>query len=61
MTVELTPGTFPPGFLWGVAIGAHQSEGNNLASDWWYRENQPRSPVAQRCGDANSFGFRTDD
>jgi beta-glucosidase len=35
-----------------VAIGAHQSEGNNLASDWWYRENQPRSPVAQRCGDA---------
>ena len=35
-----------------MAIGAHQSEGNNLASDWWYRENQPQSPVAQRCGDA---------
>jgi beta-glucosidase len=52
MTAELSPATFPPGFLWGVAIGAHQSEGNNLASDWWYRENQPQSPVAQRSGDA---------
>ena len=24
-------GTFPPGFLWGVTTGAHQTEGNNLA------------------------------
>jgi beta-glucosidase len=49
---EITPSTFPAGFLWGTAIGAHQSEGNNLASDWWYRENQPDSPVAERSGDA---------
>jgi beta-glucosidase len=44
--------TFPPGFLWGAAIGAHQSEGNNVASDWWARENLPDSPVAERAGDA---------
>ncbi|UOZ07105.1 glycoside hydrolase family 1 protein [Amycolatopsis sp. WQ 127309] len=44
--------TFPPGFLWGVATGAHQTEGGNVASDWWYRENRPDSPVAERCGDA---------
>jgi beta-glucosidase/6-phospho-beta-glucosidase/beta-galactosidase len=24
---------FPPGFLWGVTTGAHQTEGNNVASD----------------------------
>jgi beta-glucosidase len=33
-------------------MGAHQSEGNNIASDWWARENQPDSPVAERAGDA---------
>lgn len=49
---DLSSKTFPAGFLWGTAIGAHQSEGNNLASDWWYRENQPDSPVAERSGDA---------
>jgi beta-glucosidase len=52
MSTELSAETFPPGFLWGVSIGAHQSEGNNLASDWWYRETQPDSPVAEPCGDA---------
>lgn len=25
---------FPPGFLWGVATAAHESEGNNVHSDW---------------------------
>ena len=52
MASELTSTTFPRGFLWGAAIGAHQSEGNNLASDWWARENRPDSPVAERAGDA---------
>ncbi|MFF1687858.1 MULTISPECIES: glycoside hydrolase family 1 protein [unclassified Streptomyces] len=52
MNHPLSPSTFPPGFLWGTAIGAHQSEGNNHASDWWYRETQPDSTVAERCGDA---------
>ncbi len=49
---DLTSSTFPPGFLWGTAIGAHQSEGNNVSSDWWARENLPNSPVAERTGDA---------
>ena len=48
----LSPATFPPGFLWGVSVGAHQSEGNNVASDWWYRETQPQSPIGEPCGDA---------
>lgn len=52
MSDTLTHLTFPPGFLWGVSIGAHQSEGNNLASDWWYRENQPDTTVPERSGDA---------
>ncbi|HWC78847.1 MAG TPA: family 1 glycosylhydrolase [Pseudonocardiaceae bacterium] len=52
MSIELSPATFPADFLWGVAIGAHQSEGGNVASDWWFRENQPDAPVAERCGDA---------
>ncbi|WP_261989296.1 glycoside hydrolase family 1 protein [Streptomyces sp. uw30] len=52
MNKELSASTFPPRFLWGTAIGAHQSEGNNTASDWWYRENLPDSPIPERCGDA---------
>ncbi|MBI4972881.1 MAG: glycoside hydrolase family 1 protein [Candidatus Omnitrophica bacterium] len=26
---------FPKDFLWGAAISAYQTEGNNLNSDWW--------------------------
>ena len=36
---------FPSGFLWGVTTGAHQTEGNNLASDWWASENVPGAAV----------------
>jgi short chain dehydrogenase/Glycosyl hydrolase family 1 len=36
MGAELSAETFARGFAWGVSIGAHQSEGSNLASDWWY-------------------------
>ena len=39
-------------FLWGVATGAHQTEGNNLASDWWAIEHEPRSFVKEPSGDA---------
>jgi beta-glucosidase len=49
---ELTSSTFPAGFLWGAAIGAHQSEGNNVASDWWARENAVDSTLPERDGDA---------
>lgn len=39
-------------FLWGVAGSAHQTEGNNVASDMWALENRPGSPMAERSGDA---------
>lgn len=29
---------FPPTFLWGASTAAHQIEGGNTNSDWWYRE-----------------------
>lgn len=41
----------PSGFLWGAATSAHQTEGNNVASDWWAMENAPGAPF-QRSGDA---------
>jgi len=28
----------PKAFFWGTAISAHQSEGNNIASDAWLCE-----------------------
>ena len=31
-------GRTPPDFLWGTAISAHQSEGNNVGSDSWLLE-----------------------
>jgi beta-glucosidase len=34
-------GTFPPGFLFGVATAAHQVEGNNLNNDWAIFEQRP--------------------
>ena len=33
---------FPRGFLWGSAISAHQTEGNNVNSDWWAWEHSPK-------------------
>lgn len=29
---------FPKDFLWGTAVSAHQTEGNNTNSDWWHWE-----------------------
>jgi beta-glucosidase len=43
---------FPPGFLWGASTSAHQTEGNNTASDMWAVENQSGSPMPERSGDA---------
>ena len=34
---------FPKDFLWGTATAAHQVEGNNKNSDWWYWENRNRT------------------
>ncbi|MEC3948891.1 glycoside hydrolase family 1 protein [Sphingobium sp. HWE2-09] len=47
---------FPKGFLWGAATAPHQIEGNNIASDLWFLENQKPTVFAQPSGDAcNSF------
>jgi beta-glucosidase len=34
---------FPPGFWWGTASSAHQTEGNNTNNQWWDFEQQPRA------------------
>ncbi len=47
------PGTSaPPGFLWGTAISAHQSEGNDTNSDVWLLENVSPTRFVERSGDA---------
>jgi len=35
---------FPAGFLLGAASAAHQVEGDNINSDWWYWEQKDRLP-----------------
>src|SRR5438477_7038037 len=42
----------PPGFLWGTAISAYQSEGNNYNSDAWVTENVRPTLFKERSGDA---------
>lgn len=42
--------TFPDGFLWGAATAGHQTEGNNVNSDWWARELT--TPGMELSGDA---------
>jgi beta-glucosidase len=42
----------PKGFLWGAAISAHQSEGNDVNSDSWLLENLPGTVYKDRSGDA---------
>jgi beta-glucosidase len=44
--------TMPKDFLWGAAISAHQSEGNNVNSDSWLLENLPESVYKEPSGDA---------
>lgn len=45
--------SFPDGFLWGASTAAHQTEGNNVASDWWAWEHTvPASPARTPSGDA---------
>jgi len=49
---------FPKGFLWGAATAPHQIEGNNIASDLWFLENQQPTVFTQPSGDAcNSFAL----
>ncbi len=49
---------FPRNFLWGAATAPHQVEGNNIASDLWFLENQQPTVFSQPSGDAcNSFAL----
>jgi beta-glucosidase len=43
---------FPEGFLWGSAIAAHQSEGDNRNTDWWEHEHASGTNAAEPSGDA---------
>ena len=49
----------PEGFLWGTAISAHQSEGNNVNSDAWLCETVPsslyREPSRDACDSYNRY------
>ncbi|WP_181801976.1 family 1 glycosylhydrolase [Streptomyces shenzhenensis] len=47
-------GTTP--FLWGASSSPHQTEGNNINSDWWAREGQ--IPGMERSGDATDSYHR---
>lgn len=46
------PRRAPPGFLWGTAISAHQSEGGNTNADVWLLENLKPTLYKDRSGDA---------
>jgi len=43
---------WPKDFLWGTAISAYQSEGNNTNADAWIRENVKPTLFKERSGDA---------
>lgn len=49
---ERSTNVVPKGFLWGSAISAYQSEGNNIASDMWLNERVPGSLFREPSGDA---------
>jgi beta-glucosidase len=44
--------SWPKGFLWGAAISAHQSEGNNVNSDSWLLEHLSETVYKESSGDA---------
>jgi beta-glucosidase len=49
---------FPDGFLFGASISAHQTEGNNVNSDWWWWEHLESTPCRELSGDACDFYHR---
>ncbi|HEX3672799.1 MAG TPA: family 1 glycosylhydrolase [Rhizomicrobium sp.] len=46
------PRALPKDFLWGTAISAYQSEGNNTNTDSWLQENIKPTLFQERSGDA---------
>lgn len=58
VTPKRSSPAFPQGFLWGAATAPHQIEGNNVASDLWFLENQQPTVFTTPSGDAcNSFAL----
>ncbi|MFJ8164257.1 family 1 glycosylhydrolase [Streptomyces sp. NPDC096136] len=51
----LGPGSFPPGFRWGTAGSATQSQGATPADNWWAWEEAGKAP---RSGSGNGFDER---
>ncbi len=49
---------FPDGFLFGAAVSAHQVEGGNVNSDWWWWEHLESTPVHEPSGDSCDFYHR---
>ena len=49
---------FPDGFLFGAAVSAHQVEGGNVNSDWWWWEHLESTPVHEPSGDGCDFYHR---
>lgn len=54
--------TLPANFLLGAATSAHQVEGDNINSDWWYWEKQGKLPESGLAADHyhkfdNDFGL----
>lgn len=51
----------PADFLWGTAVSAYQSEGNNTNSDSWISENVHPTLYKERSGDACDSYHRYDE
>lgn len=56
--MEKNSNRFPDGFLFGAAVSAHQVEGGNVNSDWWWWEHLESTPVHEPSGDACDFYHR---
>jgi beta-glucosidase len=56
--VEKNLNRFPDGFLFGAAVSAHQVEGGNVNSDWWWWEHLESTPVHEPSGDSCDFYHR---
>lgn len=54
----MTEYQFPKDFLWGVAISGHQTEGNNINSDWYHWEKLNKIEDGSTSGEACDFYHR---